>query len=194
MAKHVRRAADYLQRANQRQAFDHLVVVVPDEFCSGPHIHASLHADLRVRLIAHVVLDLQRADAKEITRVVAPVVEQAQRTREQELLRRPWDALTTGGPAVAGLDPALASLRQRRIQTLIVAHSAQLTAGRCQRCGQLSSAREKRCPHDGTTLAPINAVDHAIEHAHRQRADVVVFCHESAGLREHGSIAALLHW
>ncbi len=192
VAEHVRRAADDLQRANQRQAFEQLVVVAPDEL--WPVIRASLHADLRARLTVHVVLDLERARATEIARVVAPVVEQAQRAREQDLLRRLWDALATGGPAVAGLDAVLASLRQRRIETLIVADGAQLTAGRCPRCGRLSSAREKRCPLDGTALAPVDAVEHAIEHAHRQRADVVVFCHESAGLREHGSIAALLHW
>jgi len=193
VAKHLRRAIDQLQLADQRQAFEHLVIVAADEL--WPVIRASLHASLRLRLTAHVALDLERAGAQEITRVVAPVVHQAQRARERELLRCLWDALASGGPAVAGLDAVLASLRQRRIQTLIVADGAQLTATRCPHCGRLSSAREnRRCPLDGAALAPVDAVDHAIEHARRQRADVVVFCHESAGLREHGSIAALLHW
>jgi len=52
---------------------------------------------------------------------------------------------------------------------------------------------EKRCPLGGTAPAPVDAVDHAVEDAHHQRADVVVFCQESAGLHEHRSIAALLH-
>jgi peptide subunit release factor 1 (eRF1) len=157
-------------------------------------IRASLHADLRARLTAHVALDLDRGCAEEITRVVAAVVEHAQRARERDLLRRLGDALATGGPAVTGLDAVLASLRQRRIETLVVADGAQLTAGLCPRCGRLSSTRERRCPLHGAGLAPVDAVDLAIERAKRQRADVVVFCHESAGLREHGSIAALLHW
>ena len=156
-------------------------------------IHASLHPHLRVRLTTHDVLDLERAGAREITRAAAAVVEHAERTREQQLLDRLSNTLARGGPAAAGVDEVLASLEQRRIETVIVAEGAQLSAGLCPRCGQVSSSRERHCPLDGAPLAPVDAVDHTREEAHHQRINVVTLRHEAAGLRDHGSIAALLH-
>lgn len=148
----VGRAAERMLRANQRRTFDRLVLVAPDEL--WPVIHARLHADLLARLTAHVVLDLERAGANEITRAVAAVVEQAEWAREQQLLRRLSSVLTTGGPAAAGVDAVLASLEQRRVETVMVVEGAQLIAGLCPRCGRASSARERTCPLDGAPLVP----------------------------------------
>lgn len=187
----VGRAAERMLRANQRRTFDRLVLVAPDEL--WPVIHARLHPDLLARLTAHVVLDLERAGAKDIRRAVAAVVEEAELAREQQLLRRLSSALRTSGPAAAGVDEVLASLEQRRVETVMVAEGAQLIAGLCPRCGRVSSARERRCPLDGAPLVPVDAVDHTLEEAHHQRVNVVMLRHQTGGLRDHGSIAALLH-
>ncbi len=187
---HARRAAERLVRADQQRAFDRLVVVALDEL--WPAIRASLRADLRNRLTAHIVLDLSSASADAITSVVAPIVQEAERSRERALLRSLWEGLTAGDAAVVGVDAVLASLEQRRVDTLMVAAGARLTAGRCPRCGWLSCARENCCPLDGALLEPIDAVECATERARDQRADVVVFSDETAGLCQHGSIAALL--
>jgi len=177
-------------RAHQQRAFDHLIVVVPGEL--WPAIDVSLHADLRACVTGHLVLDLERASPEEITRVVAPVIEHAEHARERRLLRKLRDALGSGVLAIAGVDAVLNSLEQRRVGTLLVADGAQLAAGRCPRCGRVSGSREHHCSLDRSMLAPVDAVQYAIERAHRQRADVVVVSHESAELRQRGSIAALL--
>jgi hypothetical protein len=50
------------------------------------------------------------------------------------------------------------------------------------------------CPLDGATLAEVDAAEQADEKAASQGAQVVVLRHETAWLREHGEIAALLRW
>lgn len=193
VAEHVRNATERMLRAHRRQAFDRLVIVAPDEL--WPVIEASLHAELSDRLAGHVALDLEHAAADEIARAVAPVVEGAERGDEHDLIARLEEALGTGGPASAGLDEVLAMLEQHRVEVLLVAGGASLEAGLCPRCGRLSAwPGDDHCRLDGAVLAPVDAVEHAIEVAARESSDVAVLQHEAAALREHGSIAALLHW
>jgi len=192
VAEHVRHTTERMLRAHRRRPFDHLVVVASGEL--WPVVEASLDRDLRDRLAGRVALNLERAPAEQIARVVAPVIERAERDRERTLVARLKDALGSGGPAAAGLDNVLAMLEQERVETLLVADGARLTAGLCSRCGRLAGSGENRCPLDGAALAAVDAVEHAIEMAAHHCSDVVVLHRERAALREHDSIAALLRW
>lgn len=192
VAEHVRHTTERMLRAHRRRPFDHLVVVASDEL--WPVVEASLDRDLRDHLAGRVALNIERAPAEEIAQAVAPIVEHAAHDRERALVARLEDALGSGGPAAAGLDEVLAALEQKRVETLLVAEGAKLTAGLCSRCGRLAASGENHCPLDGAALAAVNAVEHAIEIAAHQSSDVVVLHHEPAALHEHDSIAALLRW
>ncbi len=98
-AEHARQLAGRLLRAHRRQAFDQLVVIAPSGLLTL--MEATLHSDLRDRLVGLVDLDLGHAPAREILRAVAPVVQRAQQdgtTRSQRASRR---VLPTAGAAVA---------------------------------------------------------------------------------------------
>lgn len=192
VAQHVRRTAEWMLRAHRRHPFDHVVVVASDEL--WPEVEASLDPSLRERLAGHLALDLEHAPAEEIARAVAPVVDAAERERERELRARLDEALGTGGPAAAGLDEVLAMLEQQRVELLLLAEGASLTAALCPRCGRLSASEASNCPLDGEALAPVDATEHVVEIAARESVDVVVMHHEVAALRKRGSIAALLRW
>lgn len=153
-------------------------------------VEASLDPDLRSRLAGQVPLDLEHAGAEEIARAVEQVVDAAERVGERELVARLEEALGTGGPAAAGMDEVLATLDEHRVEVLVLAEGADLTAARCSRCGRLSASGVDRCPLDGAVLERVDAIDLAAQEA----VDVVVVHHEAAALREHGSIAALLRW
>jgi peptide chain release factor subunit 1 len=192
VAEHVRHAAELMRRAHRRRPFDHVVVVAADEL--WPMVETSLGADLRGRLAGQVALDLEHAAAGVLARAVAPLVDAAEREREHELVARLEEALATGGAAAAGLDEVLATLREDRVDLLILAEGASLTGGLCPRCGRLSASGNGECLLDGAPLGRVDAVEHAVELATRESVHVTVVHHEVAALREHGSIAALLRW
>ncbi len=93
------------------------------------------------------------------------------------------EALGTGGAAVSGLDEVIATLEHEAVDVLLVVEGVELVGGRCPRCGRLSASAEGACQADGSPLTAVDAIEH-----------VVVVRHETAALRDHGSIAALLRW
>jgi peptide chain release factor subunit 1 len=192
VAEHVRHTAELMLRAHRRCPFEHVVVVAADEL--WPEVEATLDHELRDRLAGQVALDLEHASAEEIVDAVAPVVERAQRDRERDLMASLEDALGTGGPAAAGLEEVLAMLEQERVETLLVAAGASLTAWLCARCGRLSAAGQNHCPLEGAPLAAVDAVEHMVELAAHESVEIVVIRHELVALRRHDSIAALLRW
>jgi len=192
VAEHARHTAQRMLRAHRRHPFDQIIVVAADEL--WPVVEASLDGDLRDRLAGQIALDLEHATEGEIARAVAPIVDAAERQRERELVARLDEALGTGGPAAAGLDEVLATLEQQRVELLILAAGASLTARLCPRCDRLSAPGDGRCSLDGATLGHVDAVEHAVGRAARASVDVVVVHHEIAALRERGLIAALLRW
>jgi peptide chain release factor subunit 1 len=192
VAAHVRTVAGRLLRAHRRRPFQHLVIVASGELL--PVIERNLHSELIDVLSGTVDSDLEHASVDDIALAVAWVIAQAERDGERALIARLEQALGTGGPAAAGLDEVLSTLEQQRVKTLLVPERSSLGAGLCPICGRLSTADDGRCPLDGGIVAEVDAVEHAVEEAARQSAQVVLVRDELDWLSEHGGIAALLRW
>jgi hypothetical protein len=47
---------------------------------------------------------------------------------------------------------------------------------------------------DRSPLTAVDAIEHVVELATRRAVEIVVVRHETAALRDHGGIAALLRW
>ena len=189
---HVRHVADLLSRAHRRRPFERVAIVASSEL--WPTVEAALPSDLRRRVAGVVEGDLEHAAAGDVLRTVAPVLQRVEREREHDLIGRLDEALGTRGRAAAGLDEVLSALEQDRVEALLVLEGADLVAGRCPRCGRLFASAEAVCRVDGSQLTSVDASEHAVELAVRRSAEVVVVRHETAPLRERGSIAALLRW
>lgn len=192
VAEHARHVAELLLRAHRRRPFDQLAIVASDEL--WPVVEASLHHDLRDRIAGVIKHDLEHAAAEEIMQAVSPVVERAEHDRERALISRLEEALGTGGAATAGLDEVLATFERERVEVLLVADRASLTAGLCSLCGRLSASGDGTCQLDGAPLVSVDAIEHLIALAAQRSVDVVVVRHELDALREHGHVAALLRW
>ena len=192
VAAHVRGVADRLLRAYLRKPFDHLVIIASDEL--RPVIDHSLHSELKEVLAETIDADLEHASLDKIAELLAPVIERTERDRERDLIATLEQALGTGGPAAAGLDDVLSSLEQQRVKTLLVPAHSDLRAGLCPTCGRLSTDGGHTCPLDGHALTDVDAVEHAVEDATRQSAEIVVSRHEPEWLHRHGELAALLRW
>ena len=159
-----------------------------------PVIERTLHGELRAVLAGTVDANLMHASAEGIARAVGPVISRAERDRERELVAQLGRELGAGGRAAAGLDEVLSMLAQQQVETLVVPERSELRAGVCPTCGRLSTDGGRRCALDGQALAEVDAVEHAIEEAARQSAQVVVVRHEREWLHQHGDFAALLRW
>ncbi len=192
VAVHVRRVAERLLRAHRRRQFEHFVIVASGEL--EPLIEHSVRRELTDVLAGTIDANLEHASAEEIVRAVASVIERAERERERALIARLEERLGTGGAAAVGLDEVLSTLERQRVETLLVLERSGLMAGLCPRCGRLSTADDGGCSLDGSVLAVVDAVEHAVEEAARQSVRVVVVRHEADWLTEHGAIAALLRW
>jgi hypothetical protein len=185
---HITRAAAQLLRAHHRRPFDQLVIVADDQLWRM--IDASLDPELKHVLAGVVHADLQRASASEIMHIVTPVVEGVERARERALIASLEHRLQLDGTAVCGLQETLATLQQQRVETLLIADGALLTAGKCPECGRLTTGRG-RCELDAMGLDSIDAIAQAVNLAQDQAATVVRVRHERDALIERGSIAAL---
>ena len=123
--------------------------------------------------------------------MITPLIDGAERATERAVLVRLDEALDRG-ERVLGLDRTLALLAQRRVEVLLIAQEARLTAAQCPRCGHVSSLEERHCACHGVRLTSIDAIGHAVTLASEQAARVVVMRHESEALAHRGSIAVLV--
>lgn len=192
VAEHVRHTTELLLRAHRRHPFDHLVIVASDEL--WPVVEVSLHRELHDRLTGVIDRDLEHAAAREILEAVTPVIERAERDHERALISRLDEALGRGGAAAAGLDEVLAMFEEERVEVLVLADQASVTAGLCSRCGRLSASGEGHCRFDDGPLRSVDAVEHIVALAAKHSVEVVVVRHERDALGEHGQVAALLRW
>lgn len=192
VAAHVRHAADLLFRAHERRPFDGVVLVAAAELL--PQVESSLHADLKARLTGTVDANLEHAPVDEVLEAVTPLIAGHAQRHQRELLDRFEQSLGKGGRAAAGLDEVLGTLAEERVDTLLIASGAKLSAMKCDSCGRLTTAAVEACPVDGGALFEVDAAEHAVESAERQSATVVLIEDDAAELDSHGSIAALLRW
>ena len=182
---HARGVSERLSRAHARRRFAHLVIVARAELRGA--IEASLDEQLKDVLTGMIAADLAHASTVEIARVVAPVIEGAERA-----LLVAFDQAPDGDePAAVGLDAVLSALERRRVEVLLVVQRSSLIIGLCPRCGRASTT-SRRCTFDGADLAAVDAFEHAVSLAAEQAAEVVMVRHERSALIDRGSIAALL--
>ena len=100
-----------------------------------------------------------------------------------------------GSRAVSGLEPVLAALNERRVETLVLHRTFSTPGTLCPRCGWLGPEGVETCPADGAALAACeDLADAAIELAIQQSADVLPLSHDEDALEERGGVAALLRF
>ncbi len=192
VSEHARHAAELLLRGHRRHPFDHVVIVAADEL--WPVLEKCLHQDLRDRLAGVVARNLEHSPGRDIAQAVGPVIERAEREQEQALMVRLERALGRGGPAVCGLDEVLSTFQEGRVEMLLLADRAELTAGLCPSCDRLYAANDGVCPLDGAPLLAVNGVEHLVARAAKQSIPVTIVHRDPDALRAHGEVASLLHW
>jgi peptide subunit release factor 1 (eRF1) len=187
---HVRRAAQVAFAVHQERALDHLVLSVPADL--APELERELHTYLRSRIAARLGVPASATTA-EIKKAAMEVDEQVERAREAELVDRLRDRLGGANGAVAGLEPVLGALNERRVDTLLVSDGFVAPGWRCWSC-DCAATKGPRCPACRGDMTRVDdVVEEGVEIALGQSCRVVT-CVGNADLDVHGQIGALLRF
>jgi peptide chain release factor subunit 1 len=171
---HLERATGVLFREFKRRPFDHVVIGANNESLR-PALMDHTHAYLTERIRGWIDIDEERAGADEVFAAVREVIDAHQDQEEAALFERLAAERATGGRAAEGLEPVLAALAEKRVETLVVREGAAEPGTKCVTCGWLGPAGVDRCPVDETRLDGVeNIVEPAIQAAIQQSAAVHV--------------------
>jgi peptide chain release factor subunit 1 len=194
---HLERATDLLFRHFKRRPFEHLIVGANNE-ALRPALTGETHAYLSERIRGWVDIDEKQASEDEVFEAVREVMDAHLEEEERALLERFAAERATDGRAAEGIEPVLAALAERRVETLLVRDGAAAPGTKCVTCGWLGPAGIHLCPVDETALDAVdNVVEPAIQAAIQQSAAVQVLRftagEESAELTSE-PVAALLRY
>src|SRR5215207_10946863 len=172
---HLERATELLFRLFKRRPFDHLIIGANNE-ALRPALTSETHAYLAERIRGWVDIDEKLASDDEVLEAVRAVMDAHFEQEESALFERFAAQEGSGeGRAVQGLEPVLAALVERKVETLLVREGAQAPGSKCVTCGWLGPAGLERCVVDDTALDALeDIVEAAIQAAIQQAAAVHV--------------------
>ncbi len=187
--QHLRAAAALLWAVYQDEGFDHVVLAAADPVAS--ELRGLLHPYLEERLRGR--LDLTpTASTSEVRRAAIDAERRIERERETERVEQLREAVGAGGRAVAGLEPVLDALADKRVERLFVSDGFTRSGWQCRGCERLAVVgRECRC---GDGMAPVDDVVEAAVDAAVTQSAVVDVCDGNADLDVLGRIGALLRY
>ncbi len=192
--EHVRGTCTVLSERFKWRPFHGLVVGGHSELHSEVEYELERRSELRGLLAGCFAIDVERATPAEVHDRALPLIETAERSREQEALRRLEEGLAPNGHGAAGLDEVLELLNESRVQLLLVAHGFTAAGFACTKCGWLSASAAP-CPVDASTPERRDdIVESAVELALERSGEVMVLRHQLEELATRGSIAALLRY
>ena len=189
--QHLRHAAKVAFEVFQRREFAALTIGAPDNIAR--ELESMLHPYLRDRLCGRIGVPAT-ASLDEIRTAALDLEAQQRRAREAELVERLRDRLNTGPRAVAGLEPVLRALHERRVEHLLVSADYRYAGWSCKACGALATIG-RTCPVCSTPemASADDIVEDAIEQGLMHGVKVHV-CEGSADLDVLGRIGALLRY
>lgn len=186
---HLRHTAEVVMDHFKRSPFERLAIGGPRELVAD--FEPKLHHYLRDLVAGRVQVDVDTSAPEEILERTRPCFERLEASREDEALGR----VAAGTSAVAGLEPSLEALNERRVEGLLLHRTFATPGVQCPRCGWIGAEGAEACPADGAALMDCeDLADSMIELAIQQSADVLPLRHHEDALEERGGVAALLRF
>jgi len=189
--RHLKHAAEVTFTELQHRPVDHLIL-------GGPHevvveLEGLLHPWMRERVADRLAIPAT-AGPDEVRQAALCVEAAVTRRAEAALVERLRDAVGAGtGGGVAGLEPTLAALVERRVDLLLVSDGYETEGWRCRSCRYLGPLG-RRCPVCANSMDLVDdVVEEAVEEALANKCRVQMV-RENADLDVLGRIGALLRF
>lgn len=190
-ADHVKRTVEELARRLRARPAARVLVGATQELWA--EFERKLPNDVAAAVVGRFDIEVGAATAATVFEAARPLLEEAERSEERELLDRLEEAIGAGGRAVAGLERVLTALNERAVDTLLFEAGLAFPGAMCPNDGFLA-AESGECPIDGEPLDPReNIVDAALHEAISQAARLVAVSHHP-DLGPLGRIAALVRF
>ncbi len=187
--RHLKHAADVAFTELGNHAVDHVIL-------GGPHevvveFEGLLHPWVGGRVADRLTIPAT-AGPDEVRQAALAVEGAVTRRSEAALVERLRDAVGTG-VGVAGLEPTLSALVERRVDLLLVSDGYEPQGWRCRSCRYLGPLG-RRCPVCANSMDLVDdVVEEAVEEALANKCRVQ-FVRENADLDVLGRIGALLRF
>lgn len=189
--RHLKHVAEALLRVYEARRFDHLVLAGPDEAVA--ELERELHDYLRQIVLERVSLPMTVSPTEVLERTTDLQGELEARRETQAVERLASEVQGATGRAVAGMDPTLLALEQRRVELLVVLADLEARGVRCATCGHLATGGERCGACGGEVVEVRDLVEVAVEDALGSRCRVETVP-GSASLEALGGIGALLRF
>lgn len=188
--KHLKHVADVVFEACQNNAVDRVALGGPPDIVA--EFEEVLHPYVRGLLGPGVSVSVG-SSVGEIRRAAMEAEYEAEREGERRLVEKFRNALGSGNGGVAGLEPTLAALAERRVQVLLVSDGYEAPGWRCLSCGHVA-AKGRECPLCSASMELVeDVIEEAVEDALANRCRVEVV-RGNADLDVLGRVGALLRF
>ncbi|MDQ1565128.1 MAG: hypothetical protein QOF96_8 [Actinomycetota bacterium] len=187
--RHLKHAAEVAFAELQQRPVDHLILGGPHEIVV--ELEGLLHPWIRDRVADRLAISAT-AGPDEVRQAALCVEAAVARRNEAALVDRLRDAVGAGG-GVAGLEPTLAALVERRVELLLVSDGYETEGWRCRSCQYLGPLG-RRCPVCTNSMDLVDdVVEEAVEEALANKCRVQMV-RENADLDVLGRIGAILRF
>ena len=120
------------------------------------------------------------ASAEDVMARAMEIGQQAELSREKEIISKIITAAAKGRGGVLGLEDTLRALHERRIQVLAIQEGYRAPGYRCQGCGYLTAQAAQACAYCGAALEQIpDAVEMAVHDLMHTGGEVDILHHPS---------------
>jgi peptide subunit release factor 1 (eRF1) len=187
--RHLKHAAEVTFSELRSRPVDHLILGGPHEIVVD--FEGLLHPWIRERVADRLAISAT-AGPDEVRQAALAVEAAVARRSEATLVERLRNAVGAGG-GVAGLEPTLAALVERRVDVLLVSDGYETEGWRCRSCRYLGPLG-RRCPVCANSMDLVDdVVEEAVEEALANKCRVQMV-RENADLDVLGRIGALLRF
>src|SRR3954468_9015321 len=145
---HLKNVADAVFLRFKRAPFDNLLLGGPGE--TRTDFEGKLHAYLSDRLVGWIDIDVENTSPDDVAKGAREKIDERTRASEREALDRVQEGVAKEGRGVAGLEPTLDALNERRVETLLLQEGFSTAGCTCPQCGSVYAVTGGNCPADGT--------------------------------------------
>jgi hypothetical protein len=190
---HFKKLAERLQRKDEKQGYDRLVLGCRDE--TWPEIEPYLHPYAKQRLIGRFSFDFTTATLDQVREHAERILKEFREKRYRDLFRRVVDAAKANGQGALGIKRVMRSLETGEIQSLLLGQKFAAPAMECRNCGHVEPLKTGiPCPVcSAETRAVEDVSDFLLSSAVRKGIEIV-HVPPDPEFEKVGNVAALLRF